>query len=400
MERKDRIHKYNPDIIIVGAGITGCTIANILARNNWNVVILEKRSKIGGNCSDYPMDNYFVQEYGPHIFHTSDEDIWEYMNEFTKFNNFINTPLVEVKNMPGELFNLPFNMNLFSKFFKEYNPDNIRAIIRKDIEESCAKYNIDKENPKNLEEQAISLVGYQIYYHFIKFYTEKQWGKQCNELDTSIIKRIPLRYTFNNNYFNDQYQGVPVNGYSNMVKKMVDLPNIHILYDTNFKDHENLIMEYVNEKDIPIVYTGAIDALFDYKFGELEWRTVQFKHFVAPTANFQGNAVVNLATDEAEPTRVIEHKHFYCLKHEDIFKYHRTLITEETSVKWERGMRPYYPINNERNLNILNKYREEADKWDNLYLIGRLAEYRYKDMAPSIDDAIKLTWELKNTYRK
>lgn len=400
MKSKDRLQKYNPDIIIVGAGITGCTIANILGNDGWRVVILEKRDKIGGNCADRVMDNYFIHEYGPHIFHTSSKEIWDYLSEFTIFNNFINSPLVEAKSIPGELFNLPFNMNLFSKLFHEYNPDNIKQIIRKDIDESCKKFNIDKDNPKNLEEQAIALVGYKIYYHFIKFYTEKQWGKKCTELDASIIKRLPLRYTFNNNYFNDTYQGVPINGYSNMMLEMVNSENIHILYNTNFKEHENQIMEYVNEKDIPIVYTGPIDELFDYRFGNLEWRTVQFKDMLAPTANFQGNAVVNLATDEAEPTRVIEHKHFYCLKEEDIYKYHRTVITEETSIEWTPGMEPYYPINNEKNLSILKKYQNEIDKWENLYLIGRLAEYRYKDIGPSISDAMKLAWELKHTYKK
>ncbi|MCH5167502.1 MAG: UDP-galactopyranose mutase [Erysipelotrichales bacterium] len=390
--------RFKPDIIIIGAGISGCTVANIMAENNKNVLILDKRDRIGGNCADSLMDNYYVHDYGPHIFHTSNDDVWAFVNEFTSFNNFVNSPLVKAEGNDKELFNLPFNMNLFSKFFGEYNPSKIKRIIEEDIEGSCKKYNIDKENPKNLEEQAISLVGKKIYNAFIKSYTEKQWGKSCKELDASIIKRLPLRFTFNNNYFNDYYQGIPENGYSEMLNKMIDDKKIQVRLNIDFNYCKEAILKYVKLKNIPLVYTGPIDELFDYKFGKLEWRTVKFEHELVHVPNYQGNAVINYATKDDTHTRIIEHKHFTCIFDQDIYQSNRTLISKEYSIEWKPGMEPYYPINNESNFEILQKYQEEANKNENLYLLGRLAEYRYKDMAPSIDDAIKLSWEIINYF--
>lgn len=394
------IVQYAPDLIIVGAGITGCTIANIMANKGWKAIILEKRKEIGGNCTDSQVDNYYVHQYGPHIFHTSDDDIWNYVSQFAKFNNFVNTPLVVPQGMEDKMFNLPFNMNLFSRFYNEYEPSKIQEIIKKDIEESCEKYGIDRNNQKNLEEQAISLVGEKIYKAFIEKYTEKQWGKKCTELSPDVIKRLPLRYTYNNNYFNDQYQGIPINGFTNMMSRMLNHENIYVRLNTNFKDMEYEIMDYVNDKDIPIVYTGPIDELFDYKYGHLEWRTVSFDHHLVNTPNYQGNAVVNNATDQKPYTRIIEHKHFNCLNQDDVYKYIRTIISYEIPETWKPGMEPYYPINTEENNKLLHKYEEECDAWPNLYLIGRLAEYKYKDMAPSIDDAIKLCWELIYDFKK
>lgn len=392
------IQNIQPNAIIIGAGITGCTIANLLSNEGLKILLIDKRKEIGGNCADSKTDNYYVHKYGPHIFHTSDNKVWNYLNKFVSFNNFINSPLVISKENPETYYNLPFNMNLFSKFFNEYDPNKIKEIIQKDIDESCKKFNIDKENPKNLEEQAISLVGYQIYYNFIKFYTEKQWGKSCTELDKNIIKRLPLRYVYNNNYFNDRYQGVPNEGYTNMMKKMINSPNIYFVHETNYKKYEKIIDKYSTENNVPIIYTGPIDELFDYKYGNLEWRTVKFENKTKPVANFIGNAVLNYATDSKLPTRIIEHKHFSCLSNEDIYKYNRTVVSEEFSIEWKPGMEPYYPIQNPQNSEKLKKYQELAKSKKHLYLIGRLAEYKYKDMAPSISDAFNLVSILKQRY--
>lgn len=392
-------HNFEPNVIIVGAGISGCTVANLLAENGKKVLILDKRDRIGGNCADTQKDNYYVHDYGPHIFHTSDKKIWKYVNNFASFNNFINSPLVKAEGNDKELFNLPFNMNLFARFFGEYNPIKIKEIIEKDIEESCKEYNIDKNNPKNLEEQAISLVGKKIYNAFIKSYTEKQWGRLCTELDPSIIKRLPLRFTFNNNYFNDRYQGIPENGYSKMIKNMVFCNiNIQVKLNVDFKKYQNEILEYVNSKNIPLVYTGPIDEFFDYKYGQLEWRTVKFENEIVNVSNYQGNSVINYATKNEPYTRIIEHKHFTCISDSDIYEANSTVVTKEYSVNWQPGMEPYYPINNDNNLEILSKYQEEANSNKNLYLLGRLAEYKYKDMAPSIKDAIELTKIIQSKF--
>lgn len=396
----EEINDISPDIIIVGAGITGCTVANIMGNKGWKVLILEKRDFVGGNCSDFEYDNYYVHKYGPHIFHTSNETIWNYIHQFTAMNNFVNTPLVRANGYPGVLFNLPFNMNLFARIFGETSPNKVRSCIQKDIKESCKRRKIDRNNPKNLEEQAIALVGEKIYEGFIHHYTEKQWGKKCTELDASIIKRLPLRYSYNNNYFNDQYQGIPMQGYTNMMEVMLNLENIYIKYNFNInkEGHRDTIIKYCDEHDIPLVYTGPIDEFFDFEYGKLEWRTVEFVNKIKNVSNFQGNAVVNYAVNDVPYTRCIEHKHFNCIWQDDIDRHPRTLVTYEYSTQWKPGMEPFYAINNDRNNDLVLKYQQKVDQLENVYMIGRLAEYKYKDMAPSIEDAVKLTWELSNWY--
>lgn len=399
MLKDNRVNKYDPDIIIIGAGISGCTLANIMASNKWKVLILEKRDHIGGNCADYAYENYFVNKYGPHVFHTSESFVWNYLSNFTNFNNYINTPLVIGEGYPNKIFNLPFNMNMFSEFYGEYNPENIKQIIENDIFEYCSKLNIDRNNPKNLEEQAISLVGNKLYKTFIEQYNKKQWGKECVELDASIIKRLPLRYSFNNNYFNDQYQGIPIDGYSNMMNRMIDSKYITLRLGINFKDIEKEIIEYVRENKIPLVYTGPIDEFFDYKHGELEWRTVEYITEQLDCPNYQGNAVINYACSNIEYTKSIEYKHFYCIRQDEIYESNHTIVSFEKSMKWQKGMEPYYPIQNDKNNEILEKYFSELSNYQHLYMLGRLAEYRYKDMSPSIEDAIKLSWQLLQNYK-
>ena len=359
------------DYLIVGAGLFGATVAHELTKLNKKCLVIDKRNHIGGNIYCENIEGINVHKYGAHIFHTSNKEIWNYVNQFAEFNNYINSPIARYKD---ELYNLPFNMNTFSKMWKIYSPQQAKEIIEKQKE----KYKI--ENPKNLEEQALSLVGEDIYLKLIKGYTEKQWGRDCKDLPASIIKRLPLRFTYNNNYFNDIYQGIPIGGYNIIIEKM--LKNCDILLNTDYKTFDKSVANN-------IIYTGALDELFDYQFGKLEYRTVSFENEILDTDNYQGCAVVNYTERDVPYTRIIEHKHF------EFAVCPKTIISKEYPVEWKLGMEPYYPINNEKNANLYQKYEEIAKTIPNLYIGGRLGLYKYFDMDKTIEAALKLVEKIK-----
>lgn len=365
------------DYLVVGAGLYGATIAQQLHENGKSVLVIEKRDHIAGNCYTYNKDGIEVHKYGPHIFHTNNDEVWNYVNRFTKFNNFINSPKAMYK---GELYSLPFNMNTFHEMWGCTKPDEAKAIIDKQIIESGIV------NPKNLEEQAISLVGKDIFEVLIKGYTEKQWGKPCTELDPSIIKRLPIRFNYDNNYFNAKYQGIPTDGYTCMVEKMLD--GIKVLLNEDYLENRSIWGEIADN----IIYTGPIDALFEYRLGNLEYRSLEFKTYQAlDTDNFQGNAVINYTNKSIPYTRIIEHKWFTPNKAKHI---DTTIISYEYSVKWDIGAEPYYPINNISNNKKYEDYKACMKGFMNFTIGGRLGDYKYYDMDKVIELALKKAKEL------
>ncbi len=365
-------NKY--DYLIVGSGLMGSTLAYNLKQKGYDVLVIDKRNKIAGNIYTENKYGINVHKYGAHIFHTSDKRCWDFINLFATFNNYVNTPIA---NYHGKLYNLPFNMNTFTKLFDDVKtPED----AKNKIEEEIKKYGV--KEPKNLEEQAISLVGKTVFETLIKGYTEKQWGKKCEELPPSIIKRIPVRYTFNNNYFNDLYQGIPIGGYTKIIEKMLN--GIDLLLNTSFKDIKN---KYQYDK---LIYTGMIDEYYDYCFGELEYRSLKFEEEVINTNNYQGNAVINYTDYETPYTRIIEHRHF-----EFNLEGDKTIITKEYPIKFEKGMESYYPLNNEKNTELYNKYKS-LNKDENIIFLGRLAEYKYYDM----DDTIIKAFEYLDTVKE
>lgn len=366
------------DYLIVGAGPFGCVFANEMRKAGKKVLIIDKRDHIAGNTYTKKIEGINVHRYGAHIFHTSDDKIWEYVNQFSKFNHYINSPIANYK---GELYNLPFNMNTFYKLWKVKSPEEAKRIIEKQTN----NYKHIKV-PKNLEEQALKLAGDDIYYKLIKGYTEKQWGTSAKELPPFIIKRLPFRFTFDNNYFNDKYQGIPSDGYTKLFEKMIDGIEVRLGIDY-FKNKEEL--DNLAHK---IVYTGKIDEFFNYKHGKLEYRSLKFEDHLIETENYQGNAVVNY-TDKSIPyTRIIEHKHF------EFGKQPVTLITKEYPITENtNSAEPYYPINNDKNQQILKKYKYLAQSEKSVVFGGRLAEYRYYDMHQVIGSALKkVKSELEN----
>ena len=356
------------DLLIVGAGLYGAVVANEASKIGLKCLVLDRRSHIGGNCYTENLNGIEVHKYGAHIFRTSKREIWEYLNEFDEFNNFINTPIANYK---GELFNLPFNMNTFYKMWGVYSPSEVMHII----ESQRLKI---KNNPKNLEEKAISLVGKDIYLKLIKGYTEKQWGRPCSDLPASIINRIPIRFTFNNNYFNDIYQGIPKHGYTYIIKKMLESSDV--LLDVDFNKDKRKFMNMAKK----VLYTGPIDEFFDFCYGTLEYRTLYFRTETLNIDNLQGVAVMNFTDIETPYTRRIEHKHFVFGQQKN------TVVSYEYPIEWKKGMEPYYPINDEKNHNIYNKYLNMISNFDNFYVGGRLGEYRYYDMQDTIFSALKL----------
>lgn len=358
------------DYLIVGAGLFGSVCARELKRAGKSVEVIDKRPHIAGNCYTEEIEGINVHKYGAHIFHTSDKEIWDYVNNFAEFNNYINSPVARYKN---ELYNMPFNMNTFTKLWRDvFTPMD----AKKKIEEERKAY--FTENPKNLEEQAINLVGKTIFEKLVQGYTEKQWGKRCEELPSFIIKRLPVRFTFDNNYFNDRYQGIPIGGYTKMVEKMLE--GIPVKLNENFLDHKE---EYLR-KAKKIIYTGPIDEYFEYKFGPLEYRSVRFETEIYDTDNYQGNAVINYTDRETPYTRVIEHKHF------EFGKQEKTVVSREYSSKWEKGQEPYYPLNDEKNNELFKKYKELGDAQDKVIFGGRLGNYKYYDMHNVIREALNL----------
>ncbi|HJE45708.1 UDP-galactopyranose mutase [Levilactobacillus namurensis] len=361
------------DYLIVGAGLFGATIAYELAKKGKKVKIIEKRDHVGGNIYTKNVDGIEVHEYGAHIFHTSNEDVWNFINRFAKFNNYINSPLANYK---GEIYNLPFNMNTFNKIWGVRTPKEAKDKIRSQTD----KFNIRK--PKNLEEQAISLVGEDIYEKLVKGYTEKQWGKKAIDLPAFIIRRLPVRLTYNNNYFNDTYQGIPIGGYTRIVQKMLDSSLISVQTGVDFMKRKDEYLKSYNK----IVYTGMIDEFFNYKIGSLEYRSLKFKTEELDIDDFQGNAVVNYTDGETPYTRIIEHKHFEMSKKSN----GKTIITREYPADWKRGDEPYYPVNDHDNDALYKEYTKLAQKMPNVFFGGRLGLYRYYNMDQTIMAAMAL----------
>jgi UDP-galactopyranose mutase len=366
------------DYIIVGAGPFGCVFAREMKNKGKSVLILEKRNHIAGNTYTEKIEGINVHKYGAHIFHTSDKKIWDYVNKYSEFNNYINSPIANFK---GQLYNLPFNMNTFYQLWKVKTP----LEARKKIQEETKKYD-SIINPKNLEEQALKLVGEDIYFKLIKGYTEKQWGKKADELPSFIIKRLPLRYTFDNNYFNDTYQGIPINGYTNLFQKIIG-DDIEVKLNYDFFKNKKTILDQAKK----IVYTGKIDEFFEFKYGNLEYRSLKFENEFLKTNNFQGNAVVNYTDKDVEYTRILEHKHF------EFGKQKHTIITKEYSLKASKNNEPYYPINDELNQSIFMKYKKLSTNEKNVIFGGRLAEYRYYDMHQVIGSALSKAKKELNT---
>ena len=358
------------DYLIVGAGLFGSVFAHEAALKGKKVKVIEKRNHIAGNIYTREEEGIQVHQYGAHIFHTSDKEIWDYVNQFAEFNRYTNSP---VANYKGEIYNLPFNMNTFNKLWGVVTPAEAQA----KIDEQRAVLN--GKTPENLEEQAISLVGTDIYEKLIKDYTEKQWGKPTTELPAFIIRRLPVRLTYDNNYFNDTYQGIPIGGYTQIVEKMLDHENIDVETNVDFFTNKE---QYL--KDFPkIVFTGMIDEFFDYKLGELEYRSLRFENETLDMENYQGNAVVNYTDAETPYTRIIEHKHF------EFGNQEKTIITKEHSKTWEKGDEPYYPVNNDRNNHLYKSYKKLADEQGNVIFGGRLGHYRYYDMHQVIRAALQ-----------
>ena len=362
------------DYLIVGAGLFGAIFAHEMNKNGNKCLVIEKRSHIGGNVYTQLVENINVHKYGAHIFHTNNKEVWEYINQFAEFNRYTNSP---VANYKGELYNLPFNMNTFYQMWGVKTPEEAKA----KIEEQKAESKI--ENPQNLEEQAISLIGKDIYEKLVKGYTEKQWGKKCDELPSFIIKRLPVRFTFDNNYFNDLYQGIPIGGYTKIIEKM--LCGVEVKLNTDFFDDKE---KWLNCAD-KIIFTGMIDQYYDYCYGELEYRGLNFEFETLDVENYQGNAVINYTDAETPYTRIIEHKHF------ENSNSPKTIITKEYPKSWSKGEEAYYPLNDDRNSKLYNKYVELSKKEDNVIFGGRLGMYKYFDMWQVIDEALKLVNSLK-----
>ena len=363
------------DYLIVGAGLYGAVCAHELTKKGYKVLVIDKRNNVAGNIYTQNVEGIDVHVYGAHIFHTSMKHVWEFANQFAEFNNYVNSP---VANYHGELYNLPFNMNTFYELWGTKTPEE----ARKKIEEEKAKFHID--DPKNLEEQAINLVGTTIYEKLIKGYTEKQWGKPCTELPAFIIKRVPLRFIYDNNYFNDRYQGIPIGGFTPMVEKMLIGSEVRLGYD--YFEHKNELDSIAKQ----IIFTGPIDEYFNYKFGALEYRSLRFETEVLDCPNYQGNAVINYTDRETPFTRLIEHKHFQFDSTSP-----KTVITREYSKTWTLGEEAYYPVNDAKNSALYNKYLEESKSLGNVIFGGRLGLYQYLNMDQIIAKALELCETIK-----
>ena len=357
------------DYLIVGSGLFGAVFAHEAVKKGKSCLVIDKRDHIGGNIYTEEVEGINVHKYGAHIFHTSDKEVWDYVNGFAEFNQYINSPVAVYKD---ELYNLPFNMNTFSRMWNIKTPDEAKRII----EEQKKELNI--KEPQNLEEQALSLVGTDVYEKLIKGYTEKQWGRDCRELPAFIIKRLPLRFTYDNNYFSDRFQGIPIGGYTRIIEKLLE--GSEVMTGTVYKD-------FIKENDgiaDKTIYTGMIDEFFDYKLGALQYRSVRFETEVLDTDNYQGNAVVNYTDREVPFTRIIEHKHF------EYGKQEKTVISREYSSDWKKGDEPYYPVNDDKNSKLYEEYKKLASERKDIIFGGRLGMYKYFDM----DKVIRASLEL------
>lgn len=356
------------DYLIVGSGLFGSVFAHEAVRAGKTCLVIDRRDHIGGNCYTYEDEGIQVHKYGAHIFRTSDKAIWEYINQFAEFNNFINSPIA---NFHGEIYNMPFNMNTFSKMWGIATPQEAKDIIDSQKSEI-------KGEPRNLEEKAISLVGRDVYEKLVKGYTEKQWGRTCDQLPASIIRRLPVRFTYNNNYYRDRYQGIPIGGFTQIMEKMLE--GCDVMTGQDYKEDP----EKFRSQAMRVIYTGPIDEYFDYCFGPLEYRALKFEHEHIDTDNYQGIAVVNYTDAETPYTRIIEHKHF------EFGEQPTTIITREYPIDWELGAEPYYPINDDKNQALYAKYVEKAASEQNIVFAGRLGGYAYTDMQDTIKNALAL----------
>lgn len=367
------------DYLIVGSGLFGATFAYFAKKAGKKCLVIDKRPQLGGNVYCEEVEGINVHKYGAHIFHTSNKEVWNFVNSIVEFNRYTNCP---VANYKGKLYNLPFNMNTFCQMWGVTTPEEAKAKINEQKSEAVAALN--GREPQNLEEQALCLVGRDIFYTLIKEYTEKQWGRKCTELPAFIIKRLPVRMVFDNNYFNDKYQGIPVGGYNQLIDGLqegIECKTGIDFFHSEYKDWK----KYADK----LVYTGAIDEYFGYSLGKLDWRTVSFKMRIENTPNYQGNAVVNYTSHEVPYTRVIEHKHFEMFG-QDVYNCPKTVVSEEYSTEYKEGMEPYYPVNDKRNNLLAEQYRQLAKKEADVIFGGRLGQYKYYDMAPVIEQVMEL----------
>lgn len=380
------------DYLIVGSGLFGATFAYRATKAGERCLVIEKRGHLGGNVYCEQIEGINVHKYGAHIFHTSNKQVWDFVNSFVEFNRYTNSPIA---NYNGRLFNLPFNLNTFYQMWGVTTPEAAIAKLEEQRREAIEALN--GREPQNLEEQALILVGKDIFETLIKEYTEKQWGRPCKELPAFIIKRLPVRLTFDNNYFNDKYQGIPIGGYNVLIDKMLEGVECHIgkdFFDTSSLNANHPILDKANIRDWReiadrLVYTGPIDQYFGYSLGRLDWRTVSFKTRVIDTPNYQGNAVVNYTSHVVPYTRIIEHKHFEMFN-QSVYDCPKTVVSEEYSTEYQHGMEPYYPVNDSRNNDLADQYRQLASQEQGVIFGGRLADYRYYDMAPVIERAMQI----------
>ena len=387
------------DYIIVGSGLFGATFAHLAHKQGKTCLVIDKRPHLGGNIYCENIEGINVHKYGAHIFHTSNKEVWDFVNAIVEFNRYTNSP---VANYKGKLYNLPFNMNTFYQMWGVTTPEEAQAKIDEQKAEAVAKMKADGvSEPRNLEEQAQVLIGKDIYERLIKGYTEKQWGRKCTDLPAFIIKRLPVRLVFDNNYFNDKYQGIPVGGYNKLIDGLLEgidtMTSVDFFADNIQKLAENkessqkagLIKDCWQEIAEKLVFTGKIDQFYDYQFGKLNYRTVRFEQEIIATPNYQGNAVVNYTEREVPYTRVIEHKHFEMFGAE-VYNCPKTVISKEYSTEWKDGMEPYYPVNDKENSELYAQYKNLADQEKDVIFGGRLAEYKYYDMAPIIEKALAM----------
>jgi len=366
------------DYLVVGAGLFGSTFAYFARKQGKRCLVIDRRRHLGGNVYCESIEGINVHKYGAHIFHTSDKEVWRFVNSIVEFNRYTNSP---VANYKGKLYNLPFNMNTFYQMWGVETPAEAAAKLDEQRAEAMARLN--GREPQNLEEQAQALIGRDIYERLIKGYTEKQWGRKCTELPAFIIKRLPVRLVFDNNYFNDKYQGIPIGGYNRLIDGLLD--GIETRVDCDYFAHRSELDALADK----VVYTGALDEYFGYSEGKLQYRTVRFETSIEETPNYQGNAVVNYTEREVPYTRIIEHKHFEMFGQE-VYDCPKTVISKEFSTEWKPGMEPYYPVNDAANAALYEKYRQRAAAIPNLILGGRLAEYKYYDMAPTVENVMKM----------
>lgn len=383
------------DYLIVGAGIYGATFACMAHRQGKRCLVIDKRSHLGGNIYCENIEGINVHKYGAHIFHTSNKKVWEFVNSIVEFNRYTNSPIANYK---GKQYNLPFNMNTFYQMWGVLTPAEAQAKIEEQRQEALERMKADGvTEPRNLEEQAQLLIGKDIYEILIKGYTEKQWGRKCSELPAFIIKRLPVRFVHDNNYFNDRFQGIPMGGFNKLIDGMLE--GVDVVTNVDFFDCQrnfdetlgvyNVQCSMFNIQCSKILYTGKLDEYYDYRFGKLEYRTVRFEEEILDMPNYQGNAVMNFTDAEVPYTRIIEHKHFEMFG-DDVYKCPKTVISREYSSEWKEGMEPYYSVNNERNMSLYQQYKDLADQEPNLILGGHLAEYKYYDMAPIVEKVMGL----------